>query len=80
MSREVAPKLLIDLAISKALAKPFKDVQEEWIDDMRRRSEWLIWGSQHLYEILFFTAAVLTIMATVRLKLKRRQYIEEEDD
>lgn len=70
----------IDLAISKALAKPFKDVQEEWIDDMRRRSEWLIWGSQHLYEILFFTAAVLTIMATVRLKLKRRQYIEEEDD
>ena len=70
----------IDLAVSKALSKPLQDVQEEWIDDMRRRSEWLIWGSQHLYEILFFTAAVLTIMATVRLKLRRRQYKEEEDD
>ncbi len=70
----------IDLAVSKALSKPFEDVQEEWIDDMRRRSEWLIWGSQHLYEILFFTSAVLTIMATIRLKLRRRQYKEEEDD
>lgn len=70
----------IDLAVSKALSKPLQDIQEEWIDDMRRRSEWLIWGSQHLYEILFFTAAVLTIMATIRLKLRRRQYEEEEDD
>ena len=70
----------IDLAVSKALSKPLQDVQEEWIDDMKRRSEWLIWGSQHLYEILFFTAAVLTIMATIRLKLRRRQYKEEEDD
>ena len=70
----------IDQAISKALSKPFQDVQEEWIDDMTRRSEWLIWASQHLYEILFFTAAVLTIAATVRLRLKRAKYIEEDDD
>jgi hypothetical protein len=70
----------IDQAMSKALSKPFQDVQKEWIDDMRRRSEWLIWASQHLYEILFFTAAVLTIMATARLRLRRGKYIQEEDD
>jgi hypothetical protein len=70
----------IDLAVSKALSKPFQDVQKEWIDDMRRRSEWLVWASQHLYEILFFTAAVLTILAAVRLKLKRMKDIEPESE
>jgi hypothetical protein len=70
----------IDQAILKTLSKPFQDVQDEWIDDMRRRNEWLIWGSQHLYEIIFFAAGVLTIMAAIRLRLRRRKYVEEEDD
>lgn len=70
----------IDLAISKELSKKFQDVQDEWIEDMRRKREWLIWASQHLYEILFFTAAVLTILAVFRLRSRRAKYWEEEGD
>ncbi len=70
----------VDLAVSKALSRPFQDVQEEWIEDMRSRSEWLIWSSQHLYEILFFAAAVLTILAAVRLRIKKTRDMEQEDD
>ena len=70
----------IDQAISKALSKPFRDVQKDWIDDMRKKSEWLIWASENLYEILFFTAAVLTVMAAVRLRLRRSKYVDEDED
>jgi hypothetical protein len=58
----------------KSLPKSFQDVQEEWVNDMQKRSECLIWVSQNLYEIIFFTVAVLSILAFVRLKISRTRY------
>lgn len=70
----------IDLAVSKSLSKSFQDVQEEWVNDMQKRNEWLIWASQNLYEIIFFTVAVLSVLAFVRLKIKRTRYTGTEDE
>lgn len=70
----------IDLAISKSLSKSFEDVQEEWVNDMQKRSEWLIWAGQNLYEIIFFIMAVLSILAFVRLRISRKRYTGEEGE
>lgn len=70
----------IDGAVSKSLSKSFQDVQDEWVNDMQKRSEWLVWTSQNLYEIIFFVMAVLSVLAFVRLKIRRARYTGEEDD
>jgi hypothetical protein len=67
-------------AISKSLSRSFQDVQEEWIDDMQKRSEWLVWATQNLYEIIFFIMAVLSILAYVRLRMRRRAYTGSDQD
>ncbi|MHC1726980.1 MAG: hypothetical protein AB9866_13395 [Syntrophobacteraceae bacterium] len=70
----------VDQAIIGVLHKSFAEVQEEWIADMKSRSEWFIWVSLNLYEILFTAAAVLTILAAVRLRLRRAKYVDEEEE
>jgi len=70
----------IDPAVSKSLSKSFQDVHEEWVNDMQKRSEWLVWASQNLYEIIFFIMAVLSILAFVRLRIRRTRYTGEDDD
>lgn len=72
----------VEAAVTETLGKSFREVQEEWIEDMRHRNEWLVWAAQHLYEILFFAAAVLSAGAFIRLKgrMKRARFDDEEDE
>jgi hypothetical protein len=71
-----------DVAVSNALGRSFREVQADWFDDMQRRGEWFIWGAQHLYEIIFFGAAVLSVLAFVRLRgrIRRARFSDEEGD
>ena len=70
----------IDLAFSKTLAKSPDTVEEEWLESIRGKGLWLIWISRHLYDILFFIAALLTIAASVVAALRRRRYAEDGDE
>jgi hypothetical protein len=70
----------IDSAISRSLSRSFQDVQAEWIESMQKRSEWLVWASQNLYEIIFFIMAMLSILAFIRLSAKRAAYSGSEED
>ena len=70
----------IDQAVFKSLSKSFQDVQEEWVNDMQNRNEWLVWASQNLYEIIFFAMAILSILAFIRLRIKKIRYNGEEED
>ncbi len=70
----------INHAMQISLSKPFPEVETEWAADMKSRSEWLIWASRNLYEILFTVAALLTILAAVRLKMRRAKYVDEEEE
>lgn len=69
----------VDAAFSKALSKSFRDVQEEWRSGLGDTNRWLVWASRSLDEILFFTAALLTILAGVCLKFRRRSLEAAED-
>jgi len=70
----------VESAFPKALSVSFHDLQTAWIEDMQRKSEWLIWASQNLYEILFFVAAVLAIAAFVRVKISRARYGYDDEE
>ena len=72
----------IDSAFRKSLPKSFEEVQSEWIDDMQSRSEWLIWMTQNFYEIIFFSMAVLTVFAAIRLRgrVRKARFSDEDGD
>jgi hypothetical protein len=57
----------IDRAVFATISKSFENA-------------WLIWAAQHLYEILFFIGALLTVLAFVRLAIRKRDYSAEHED
>lgn len=70
----------VDQAIGLALGISYGDLELEWLRHIRGRSVWLIWITQHLYDILFFVGAVLTIIASARLWAKKRRRDAEDYD
>lgn len=70
----------IDEAMELAVGKPLDAVEDEWLESIRSRSLWLVWASQHLYDILFLLASVLTVVGFARMMIKRRRRFEDETD
>jgi hypothetical protein len=70
----------INRAVFATISKSLEDLQQEWLEDIQKGTAWLIWASQHLYEILFFIAALLTVLAFARLAIKKRDYSAEYED
>jgi hypothetical protein len=70
----------IDRAVLATLSKSLKSLHQEWLEEFRNRNVWFIWASQHLYEILFFLGAILTVLAFVRLAIRKRDYSAEHED
>jgi hypothetical protein len=70
----------IDRAVLATLSKSLKSLHQEWLEESRNWNVWFIWASQHLYEILFFMGALLTVLAFVRLAIRKRDYFAEHED
>ena len=65
-------------AVQMGLHVPFDDLEKSWHDQLQRRKSWFMFLTRHLYEILFFVAAVASVWAFVRAYLKKRAYLREE--
>ncbi len=72
--------LSIDQAISGATSKSLQNLEDEWLEELRSKNMWLLWASQNLYELLFLLAAILTIVAFVRLMIRKKRYDPDEED
>jgi hypothetical protein len=70
----------IETAISQHIALDLKQLEEEWLHHLERTPRWLVFLANNIYGILFFLAAVLTIVAFVRLLLRRKILGELEDE
>ncbi len=70
----------IGSAVEKSLLLPLGEVEEIWRKNLKGYGALWIWFSIHLYEILFFMAALATILGGLRLARKKRDYEDEEDD
>jgi hypothetical protein len=70
----------IESALEKTLFISFDELQKQWRHHLRRRITWFTYLSIHLYEILFLSAALLTILGFVRKMIQRRAYSAQEDE
>ena len=68
----------IDVAMQKSLSMGIKELEERWRSHLRKNTIWFTYLAKNLYGILFFFAALITIVGFVRLVIKRRRYEEEE--
>ncbi|MBW1803942.1 MAG: hypothetical protein JRJ85_24815, partial [Deltaproteobacteria bacterium] len=67
-------------AIFKNLSISFDTLEQDWLYDLKKGMTWLTYLSYHLYEILFFLAALLLIGGAIRVFMKRRAYMRQYED
>ena len=70
----------IDQAFAAVLSTSLPDLQKEWLEELHSSNAWLLWVSQYLYEIIFFVGALLTVLAFVRLMIRKKGYDPDEED
>ena len=70
----------LESAFELRFAIPFDDFQYQWGSHLKKNVSWFTYLSIHLYEILFVSAALLTIWGFVRKTLRRRAYSVQEDE
>lgn len=74
----------IDEAMPGALGASFDQIEEEWLENLPSTRFWFIWATRHLYDVLFFATAILTVLAFIRLWARKKRTFgisdaEEED-
>jgi hypothetical protein len=56
------------------------ELESRWHHHLRRRITWVAYLINHLYEILFFLAAMAMIYGFIRVLKKKRAYRDEEEE
>ena len=67
-------------AVREILGVSFAELEGGWQRSLKREHTWLTYVSVHIYEILFFVAALLTIGGAVKLIVRRKRRRTEEDE
>ncbi len=92
MSREFGPQGILDLlellrqghplqsAVEMRFALSWNQFENQWRNHLKTHVNWFTYVSRHLYEILFVSAALLTILAYIRRVFKKRAYARDDED
>lgn len=67
-------------AFELRFAIPFDEFQQQWRAHLKKNINWFSYLSIHLYELLFVSAALLTIWGFIRKVVRRRAYSAQEDE
>ena len=70
----------LESAFELRFAMPIDEFQYQWRGHLKKNINWFTYLSIHLYEILFVSAALLTILGFVRKMVRRRAYSAQEDE
>ena len=70
----------IESAFEKQFAISFVKFEDQWRNHLKESISWFTYLSIHLYEILFVSAAFLTILGFIRILLRKRGYGEEGEE
>jgi hypothetical protein len=68
------------VAVVKALSIPLDELERRWQVHLRKKTTWVAYLARHLYGILFFLAALITIWGFIRGFIKKRRYEDDEDE
>lgn len=69
----------IETAVEMRFAISFDQLESQWRYHLKKNISWFTYLSIHLYEILFVSAALLTILAYIRRVLRKKAYTDEPD-
>jgi len=69
----------IETAVEMRFAISFDQLESQWRSHLKKNISWFTYLSIHLYEILFVSAALLTILAYIRRMLRKKAYADEPD-
>jgi hypothetical protein len=70
----------VDEAITRGLSISLDELESRWHHDLKRRITWVTYLINHLYEILFFLAAMGMIYGFIRGLMKKRAYRDQEEE
>ena len=70
----------IESAFEKQFAISFEKFEDQWRNHLKESISWFTYLSIHLYEILFVSAALLTILGFIRSLLRKRVYEESKEE
>lgn len=69
-----------DVAIRKALSLSSGELESRWYSHLKKRRTWFVYLATHLYDILFFFAALTAIFGSIKLVIRKRAYKDDDDD
>ncbi|UCB49049.1 MAG: hypothetical protein JSW56_18400 [Deltaproteobacteria bacterium] len=70
----------MDEALVRGLSISLDELESRWHHHLRRRITWVTYLINHLYEILFFLAAMAMIYGFIRGLMKKRAYRDEDEE
>ncbi len=69
-----------DHAIRESLSVDMKKLEHDWRNSLKAKYSWLTYFSNNIYWILFVFCALLTTYGFIKLKIRIKNYSDEEDD
>lgn len=70
----------VNSAIRNTLGLDLDSLQDAWKGSLRRRYSWPSYLADNLFWILFFAAALVTLVGYIQAKRRLRNYRDEEDE
>ena len=92
LSRQYGPQSIYDLlgllrqgvaiesAVEYRFGITFETLEEQWHNHLKANFNWLTYLSIHLYEILFVSAALLTVLGFIQRMLRKRVYEKNNEE
>ncbi|MGW8302937.1 MAG: peptidase MA family metallohydrolase, partial [Desulfobacterales bacterium] len=92
MSRQYGPQSVHDLlsllqqgadiesAVETRFAISLETFQEQWRNHLKASISWFTYLSIHLYEIVFVSAALLTVLGFIRSLLRKKAYEKDNEE
>ena len=67
-------------AVRKSLSISFAELEKRWRSTITGKDSWFYYLGDNLYEILFLSAAIISICGFFRMLKKRKEYKDEEEE
>jgi hypothetical protein len=64
----------------KSLGISTDELEKEWLSHLESTPRWLVYLADNLYGILFFAAAILTVLGFIRRTMRRKVWEREEEE
>ena len=70
----------MEAAAMKILGITTDELEKDWLGHLESTPRWLVYLADNLYGILFFVAALLTVLGFIRRIMHRRVWESEEEE